>query len=794
LTPSISRLIETYSIIKSNFQASPCPTFDYQCAGNALLKWRINVTGYAANQTAFYSAFRRAASQQNSQASSLDLEPGSPFKYFPAGSFSFSTVYAENAYSVFVTTPQFQSQYGLTVTRKDECKARMGIYSLTATTADFGATWRYALKPLSVIGKTFPSSQINPPVASDDCPVVTACNLIDAFYGSQMVYSSELQNKHCLQFEWPVVPDSAPADLRGFAFLGVSPNTLSPSANSFLLSAVQNTSLESASGTYYSPSASDVHTFNPYNIFQYPDVFSSVNSPSCILSATPSDSTGPFTSGIAATFSFLPGTVTSTRIKCNSTDPGEMIPIGVGSTARRTCNYPAVISDQQFTASAAADTATCLATIMDRMATQSSTCTVTASPSSGTGQFSTNIYVEITDLRPDLIDVLIKCNSSDEGQTVLIQELSGNSYVATRTCTYLPQLVQTTHAVTVTSTDYPGLSCSSDVIQYVQTSGDIDPPNTITNLGSFVAATSNSITLSWTAPADDGTTGTGSASSYDFRYLASRTLDASSWDQAVRVEPMDLPLPRGTTQSFTVTGLQPQTAYHFRIKAADEVPNWSALSNEVVATTLSGNSPPAWITITNISMAPKDETEFVELDLWPFVSDTQTPDQNLVFTAISETDPEVISCSMPDNRYLECGPALNVWNSTMSNTFKVKVQARDGGGLSSESQLYVKVGPTLDLPDEGSLSSYIYLLPITFDHTYSYYVDGKGEIQTEFAYSITYQSDYGRYISCMVNPRQFALSCTRVSQESYYSAIAVTLRVSLPDGRWAEDTIQISLW
>ncbi|MFH0972364.1 MAG: hypothetical protein V1835_07435, partial [Candidatus Micrarchaeota archaeon] len=47
LTPSISRLIETYSIIKSNFQASPCPTFDYQCAGNALLKWRINVTGYA---------------------------------------------------------------------------------------------------------------------------------------------------------------------------------------------------------------------------------------------------------------------------------------------------------------------------------------------------------------------------------------------------------------------------------------------------------------------------------------------------------------------------------------------------------------------------------------------------------------------------------------------------------------------------------------------------------------------------------------------------------------------------
>jgi hypothetical protein len=39
------------------------------------------------------------------------------------------------------------------------------------------------------------------------------------------------------------------------------------------------------------------------------------------------------------------------------------------------------------------------------------------------------------------------------------------------------------------------------------------------------------------------------------------------------------PQPAGETEIFTVGGLTPATLYHFALRVADEVPNWSPLSN-----------------------------------------------------------------------------------------------------------------------------------------------------------------------------------------------------------------------
>lgn len=92
----------------------------------------------------------------------------------------------------------------------------------------------------------------------------------------------------------------------------------------------------------------------------------------------------------------------------------------------------------------------------------------------------------------------------------------------------------------------------------------------------------NSITLTWTTPGDDGMSGT--ASQFDLRYSTS-PITASNFNQATRWQGTPAPGSSGSTQSVVVTGLQPNTNYWFAIKTADEVPNWSVISNVVSKST-----------------------------------------------------------------------------------------------------------------------------------------------------------------------------------------------------------------
>lgn len=110
---------------------------------------------------------------------------------------------------------------------------------------------------------------------------------------------------------------------------------------------------------------------------------------------------------------------------------------------------------------------------------------------------------------------------------------------------------------------------------------DTSPPAQITNLAT-TASTDNTVTLTWTAPGDDGISGT--ASSYDIRY-ATTPITSANWNSATQVTGEPLPAAPGTAQTFTVSGLAANTLYYFAIRAKDEVPNISALSNIASATT-----------------------------------------------------------------------------------------------------------------------------------------------------------------------------------------------------------------
>ncbi len=96
------------------------------------------------------------------------------------------------------------------------------------------------------------------------------------------------------------------------------------------------------------------------------------------------------------------------------------------------------------------------------------------------------------------------------------------------------------------------------------------------------AASRSALTLRWHAPGDDR--GTGTAIAYDIRYSSDSITDAN-WDQATRVAATTVPHLAGSDQWQDVEGLAPATTYYLAIKASDEVPNWSGLSNIAKGTT-----------------------------------------------------------------------------------------------------------------------------------------------------------------------------------------------------------------
>ena len=142
-----------------------------------------------------------------------------------------------------------------------------------------------------------------------------------------------------------------------------------------------------------------------------------------------------------------------------------------------------------------------------------------------------------------------------------------------------------TATITVRATD-SGALFVDDVFTVMV--GDQVPPNAIANLGAGGASTS-SVQLTWTAPGDDGATGT--ATTYDVRYSTSPIITGGDWDAASLASGEPSPQVAGSSESFTVTPLSASTTYYFAIKTSDEVPNESAISNVIsVATAASAGS------------------------------------------------------------------------------------------------------------------------------------------------------------------------------------------------------------
>lgn len=108
---------------------------------------------------------------------------------------------------------------------------------------------------------------------------------------------------------------------------------------------------------------------------------------------------------------------------------------------------------------------------------------------------------------------------------------------------------------------------------------------------SLTGTTASSVSLGWTAVGDDSLTG--AADHYEVRWFTA-PITGSNWASATRVtNGVPVPGSPGAAQSCTVTGLDRSADLWFAVRVADEVNNWSVLSNVVAVPAQLDAAPPA---------------------------------------------------------------------------------------------------------------------------------------------------------------------------------------------------------
>jgi hypothetical protein len=138
----------------------------------------------------------------------------------------------------------------------------------------------------------------------------------------------------------------------------------------------------------------------------------------------------------------------------------------------------------------------------------------------------------------------------------------------------------TTYYFALTSSDGAALTSEmSNVASATTASSDTIPPATVADLVATAAV--DGVTLTWTAPGDDGVYGT--AASFQVRYSTSAITGAGSFASATAVAGVPAPQAAGTAMGMTVGGLAPGVTYWFALETVDAAANSSALSNVVSA-------------------------------------------------------------------------------------------------------------------------------------------------------------------------------------------------------------------
>ncbi len=196
---------------------------------------------------------------------------------------------------------------------------------------------------------------------------------------------------------------------------------------------------------------------------------------------------------------------------------------------------------------------------------------------------------------------------------------------------------------------------------------DTVPPTAITDL-SVIAGTSNSLTLSWTAPSD---TSYGGVKQYDVRVSTSPITDTTSFYTATRV-PAPAPQAPGSTEQLMVKNLSPNTTYYFAIRSSDLWNNKSLLSNMALDTTL---APPV------INVTPASITRVISTN--SVLTDTIKVKNNSVLPSTLDYTVELANNTFPGKVQVSLAPLIL---NSMEGVAVKKEEPVTSGGQSIDGQ------------------------------------------------------------------------------------------------------------
>jgi len=117
---------------------------------------------------------------------------------------------------------------------------------------------------------------------------------------------------------------------------------------------------------------------------------------------------------------------------------------------------------------------------------------------------------------------------------------------------------------------------------------DTTPPTAVTDLVAFAGPSMGEITLTWTAPGDDGISGDIVGGMYWIKYSTTGIIkDDVTWSSAPYEVKWTTNTQPGISEIKTISGLHSNITYYFAMKTRDEVANnWSGLSNPASDTTV----------------------------------------------------------------------------------------------------------------------------------------------------------------------------------------------------------------
>jgi|GEM_PF-2862238 len=244
--------------------------------------------------------------------------------------------------------------------------------------------------------------------------------------------------------------------------------------------------------------------------------------------------------------------------------------------------------------------------------------------------------------------------------------------------------------VVMTADEEPNLSFNSNIVDLRTGPIDTAAPG---DIGSLAVSnpTISSIDLSWTAPGDNGDTGT--AASYDVRYSTSIISD-DNWASGTQAMGEPTPQVAGSVELMTISDLSQGTIYYFGIKTMDGVGNESGLSYVVTGTTNSCISVALGKQIYFVST--QNQPQIMQIDVDPL--DVEVGELQTITVKVRDTNNNPISLSGEVNMDNGANPlsfsltadtdlngtwtAFWISTSTRCDTYSIGIIAQSASGTS----------------------------------------------------------------------------------------------------------------